>query len=231
MSCNENEEIINQVQMFETNEDSFLQKIGVVLVSKINNGEYKLYGCQKIINDTYANLENYIVKLKLDSDGYEILSLINPEYKELDFKFAFKDCKIIDFKTKKVVDENYLSDSDKNNLVFIISVIYTEIKKNEFTKEFKSVTSKHFNDILIEARQDINTRSACNRTISSIQYTRSRTEASLILTTRNFLSSHTDCRHIYGMDSGCLWGDYGCVATQEIECSGSTCSESSWQIL
>jgi hypothetical protein len=39
----------------------------------------------------------------------------------------------------------------------------------------------------------------------------------------NFLASNPTCKKIGEIDSGCLWEDYYCVASQTYECTGSQC--------
>jgi len=63
----------------------------------------------------------------------------------------------------------------------------------------------------------------CDRTIMTIYSTRSAATDHLKTTTDQFLKAHPDCFKVHGVDSGCLWGDYGCVATQEIHCNGGGC--------
>ena len=40
----------------------------------------------------------------------------------------------------------------------------------------------------------------------------------------SFLKSHPDCHTIYGVATGCLWGDFGCVSVQAVECRGAFCN-------
>lgn len=51
-----------------------------------------------------------------------------------------------------------------------------------------------------------------------MQYTRSAAEYELNAYVDRFLSENTNCSRKYGVDAGCLWEDYSCIATQEIEC-------------
>lgn len=50
------------------------------------------------------------------------------------------------------------------------------------------------------------------------QYTRSAAEYELNAYVDVFLGNNTNCSRKYGVDAGCLWEDYACVATQAIEC-------------
>jgi hypothetical protein len=65
----------------------------------------------------------------------------------------------------------------------------------------------------------------CMRTIVSFRTTKSKAEYYVNSAVNAYIKAHPDCSRAYGLDSGCIWGDYGCVATQEILCTGGGCQK------
>lgn len=61
-------------------------------------------------------------------------------------------------------------------------------------------------------------RLLCKRTAISIRLTKSASVDHLNAFVDNYLGSHSNCSRLHGVDTGCLWGDYGCVSTQQIQC-------------
>lgn len=50
-------------------------------------------------------------------------------------------------------------------------------------------------------------------------YTKSSAVGGLNNFVNTVLIFNSNCSTVWGQDSGCVWGDYGCVATQSFDCS------------
>jgi hypothetical protein len=59
----------------------------------------------------------------------------------------------------------------------------------------------------------------CNKTAISIRVTKTASIDHLNAFVDSYLGSHSNCSRLHGVDSGCLWGDYGCISTQQIQCT------------
>jgi hypothetical protein len=58
----------------------------------------------------------------------------------------------------------------------------------------------------------------CKRTAISVRLTKTASIDHLNGFVDSYLGSHRNCTRLHGVDSGCMWGDYGCVSTQQIQC-------------
>lgn len=58
----------------------------------------------------------------------------------------------------------------------------------------------------------------CRMTAVSIRITRSASIDHLNHFVDTYLSSHPKCSRLHGVDTGTLWGDYGAISTQQIQC-------------
>lgn len=84
---------------------------------------------------------------------------------------------------------------------------------------------KRFNPSVKSQESSIGTLSvSCEYALSSWYTTKSRSVSAIARHTKSFLKSHPDCHTIYGVDTGCLWGDFGCVSVQAVECHGASCN-------
>jgi hypothetical protein len=177
---------------------------------------YKLEANQIRINNTLINLNdaNYIysidndyINIKMNSGNKNVTLILNNNDKSI----FYKEKNIL---LKANQRYNDISESDNADIsiamAILIELTNKKITRYDFTKE-------NYNTVKVQS-------ASCEKTLVSIDYTESRVSARIENLTNSYLSSHKDCHTIYGVDTGCLWGDYGCVATQSISCSGASCN-------
>lgn len=199
------------------------------LLKKINDTEYRLFGISATINENKINLNDFMVKVENSNEGSEIFTIYTNKKEEF-CSYKFNNLEIFDIKLSKKVNNKYLEFENNNLKALIMLLIYSEIKSQEFLKFSQNKIDETINEI--NAFESLTQRGGgCNRTITLIRYTESSAIYHVQQATQTFLEDHSDCSTLYGVDSGCLWGGYGCVATQQIHCSGSTCNEPSLQFL
>lgn len=174
-----------------------------------------------LINLPDAIFNNFFVGLNsselLVDDAEQIiiaeLRLRNSETK-IKFKIDKATQEITDEETSQKVDNVYLSDIKRNTKLSVLLIVLNATRP---TTDIELSDNFYFPNHSQSLR-------ACRRTIVSIQDRRSSAISTVEAITIGFLRNHPDCRRRFGVDSGCLWGDYLCIATQEIECTGGGCN-------
>lgn len=61
-------------------------------------------------------------------------------------------------------------------------------------------------------------RLSCELAAMSFRYTKSSAEEHVTAFANKYIAGHPGCRKQYGVDTGCAWGDFMCVAVQQITC-------------
>lgn len=186
----------------------FSHQIGileVLSVSEINSVyNFKLSRYRKNVNgqdlSTFKNLEisenNNFIIVKFKESNNQVL-IDSKKNVKMQFNNKFSDF------TEQAVDN--LSPQENTELVNLL-ILYDFVTNpgNENTES--TTTAKECDYISIQAEPS-----------------RSRALHNLNSEVESFLKSHPDCKKIGSPDSGCLWEDYGCVASQSLVCNGSTC--------
>lgn len=196
----------------------FYELIGISYIEKIKDQKstYVIHSIKKTLNGYNYNLDGLNVIVDSDPD-YNRIQII-PDGKEnglqekISYIFFKKDPnKNRDLILNEIVDDNYLDDEKKTAQYIIASIILSSIDNKSFESEFVKY------DNITEGGK------VCDRIIASIRISRSNAIGHLNSAVKNFLSQHSDCHTVYGVDSGCLWEDYLCVASQSIQCNGGGC--------
>jgi hypothetical protein len=181
-------------------------------------GVFVLKAAAKNINNNQINLNGseFVIEAKPD---YSILISLNNKDEKFSLLFN-KEIKTVTFLEKNINMSNNsimsLSNSDENKLVQIVC-LYNELTNPDIVR----------NQIKLDKPSSAIANKAyytCTYTAASFRSSRSSATYHVNKFVNTYLSTHTDCKRLYGVDAGCLWGDYGCVATQEIECNGASCN-------
>lgn len=118
---------------------------------------------------------------------------------------------------KLLVQNNSLNNIEETKLLIVL-ILFNEVSRSESGLLIrKGKSSSNLRTTVL---------ASCSRTIMALRTTKSRAMAYITSATNDFIKAHPDCKKVFGIDSGCLWGDYGCVATQELSCSGGGCDVS-----
>lgn len=206
----------------EINSDLLFKITGTTSIEKISeNGEnqqFRLIANEKVVNNFGFNLNEISVDIQ-DESSSKIIKFSTSQtglQSEISYSFSTDDSKkVIDLTSDTVVDDAYL-DNERNNVKYQIALlILTKIEE----------TSRSENGVLFKINNSENlAKKSCERTITSIRYTKSSASNHVTSATNSFIAAHPDCHRVDGVDAGCLWADYGCAATQSIECTGGGCS-------
>lgn len=189
---------------------------------KYLNGEsgvykYSIKAFDKVINNFKVNLDGVDLEVRIHNDE-KIIKINNDQLgSNINIQYFFSKEKTIDLSNGRNVNEEYLNDSKNNTKYTIASVLLHYLLKNSLEGgdfDIKGIFNR-----------------SCSRTITSLRYTRSSAEDHVNAATNNFIASNPSCRRIHAVSVGCLWEDFGCVAVQEISCSGRVCEERSFEIL
>ncbi len=174
---------------------------------------YKIIASSKIVNNYEINLNEITFELT-DLKNDFLLSLTS--ISNIDVLQSFPETKIklsnnsiIDVNTNTIISNEELESNEKLSVQVLVSlIIFNEIKNPDLIKNSDEFLSK---------------AKACDRTIAHIGTTKSGSTAAVTTATNTFILANPDCSTVGGVDSGCIWGDYGCIATQEIHCTGGGC--------
>jgi hypothetical protein len=124
-------------------------------------------------------------------------------------------------------------DSDKNILMYfddnILPFSDSEVEKLSDTENTEVANLLVLFDLVTNPENDMSQyvtseKKTCDWIAMTVYSTRSRAEYKLEALVETFLAEHSDCKKVGSGDSGCLWEDYGFVASQGFECNGSTCN-------
>lgn len=196
---------------------NFAQELGITnfstLVNTSNRKEIKISAFEKNINGFLVNLNSATVKISTNQ-GNSITSIqviLDNSKTIINFKLFDKDKSIIDEETKEKISKQFLKEKDKVRL-YIALVIY-----NELYNPYLEKTGFVNNTLSFRVKK------SCEMTIMGIDYTKSSSVELCNNASNEFIKAHPDCKKMYSVDSGCLWGDYGCVSTQAITCTGGGC--------
>lgn len=224
-SCKKNEKVNpleNKNLEITSDLPSLSDIIGISSITdknQINSLEktYQLFGVKKILNNYFVNLDSAFLKIKNIKDGIVLELQINNQISKskLVFKINSLTKNIIDLDNYEMVNQSYLDNELNHVKALVIMSLYQEISRPNSNKINASFKSEEFSP---------NLAAGCDRTLATLSDTRSGAIDGLKTSVDNFLTKNKDCVRVYGIDSGCLWGDYLCVATQAIRCSGTGCN-------
>lgn len=173
---------------------------------------YSIEADAKIVNNYMINLDDAKLTVESLSTSSKKLILV---YKSNDSKnkltYILNDSIYTIFKkvgNNQIPSSNLISDTTEEIKLFICLALFNEISSSNADIITKQINSE---------------RVACSRTIISLQSTRSSATSNVTTTTDAFIKAHPDCKKEYGVDAGCVWEDYLCMATQSIICNGTGC--------
>lgn len=191
---------------------------------------FEIIAKAKIINNIEFNLNLIKLNVKEDDKNINLILLVNEK-----LKYSF----ILDKKTKLIYKsvnnriisfENFVKDK-KDETYFAIAMVLLDNIKNAgknavLNSKIENNNLSNPNNSPIGNKLSVlpeGEEGGCERTIMSIRTTESSAISHVNSATATYIEDHPDCKKIYGVDTGCLWGGYGCVATQSIKCTGGGC--------
>ena len=195
---------------------AFARLLGVVEIRRTslikNKAVFSLHAHSIKLNGIDVNLNKAQFELTLLDSTLTVISLSNQNEKfSIRFNKRMNEItyveKSFDLKNKSTDDLS----KDEQAMLSQIICIYTELTNPNIVR--KAPKSDN-NQVL----------ASCYYVASSFRYTKSSSVGHLNAFVDSYLASHKDCHKVFGVDSGCLWGDYGCVSTQEIHCHGASCN-------
>ncbi|MGV3764870.1 MAG: hypothetical protein ACO1NW_02015 [Chitinophagaceae bacterium] len=176
--------------------------------------QFRLSGGFKNLNGATVKTEGATLEYRLEPDESIALSFSNEKItsallvnsREKSFKLKY-DGQLYDAASVDWLNDNQIA------MLSLLTVAYLELTDKslprlEKDKDAQDIKSEDFN---------------CRKTVVSFRKTRSSASENVGTFAKTFIKTHPDCKLIYGVDSGCLWEDYGCFATQELECTGNSC--------
>lgn len=107
-----------------------------------------------------------------------------------------------------------LSPSEHEALI-ILSCLYAEIAVTKSKSELESLSQRPAE----VPGYDTPAAGPCSWTVVNAGGSRGIAIDRTNREVRAFLSNHLDCRSVLSVSVGCIWGDFYCVATQEIQCT------------
>lgn len=201
--------IVNGTNIYNS---KWTQKVGVKSITYISttNGveNFQLNAIEKNINGYSVNLNaaNFSVKVV---DSIITLKLAISGSPIIEYTMNKNSKVVIDNSSSQIVNDEYLL-NDHNNTKFGLALSLYDATFNPNPD--------------LPAALPPGGGSGCDRTIMSFRKSRSFAEMRCSSAASAFCAAHPDCTTVAGVDSGCLWEDYCCVATQEIHCTGAGCS-------
>ena len=202
-----------------TNLAKFTRALGIKSIERIspligNEVEFKLNGGFRNLNGATVQTAGATLAYKLEPDESVALSFSNESTvaallinsREKTFKLDYNG-QLYEAASVEQLNDNQIA------MLSLLSVVYLELTDKSLPRSGKD---KDVQDIKSE---DFN----CRKTVVSFRKTRSSASENVGTFAKTFIKTHPDCKLIYGVDSGCLWEDYGCFATQELECTGNSC--------
>ncbi len=219
----------DKISTNEINQDLLSTITGITAIEKISNNErgqeFRLIATSKVVNNYGFDLNDLTVFLQEDINSKTIKFSTNENGLQSEIFYYFStdsnSKKAIDLTNKQIIDETYLDD-EKNNVKYQIALlVLTKIEEGNIKENGFIFNANNSNSL---------SKKACERTITSLRYSRSSASNHVKSATDKFIAEHPDCKRVDGVDAGCLWEDYGCVATQAISCSGGGCTQGYGQL-
>ena len=223
--------------MFLTKENGLSRlsaQLGIKAIGETENNIFSIKANSKVVNNIPFNLNETKLTILTDKNFYHLSLKIKTN--ENVFFALEKSTK----KVYKVVKGNMI---ELENITNIKDITYFTIAMSLFNdimtaKETYSKNNKDEQDIINDKQSNLketfqnsktsyideNDAGGCERTIVSIRSGESRAIAYVTAATDDFIKAHPDCKRIYGIDTGCVWGSYICIASQSIKCSGGGCN-------
>ena len=183
-----------------------------------NSVEYKFTGGQRKINNYSINLNEAVFTYSLDKNGTINIKLNNKDkivslsINSIKKTIFYKEKNILLSESNSKVE---LTEVDNSDISIAVSLLL-ELTDPEI-KRLSPLGKSNDKNIVTHS-------TTCEYALSSWYTTKSRSESAIASHTQSYLKSHPDCHTIYGVDTGCLWGDFGCVSVQAVECHGASCN-------
>ncbi|RYF11095.1 MAG: hypothetical protein EOO42_21785 [Flavobacteriales bacterium] len=208
-------------------------KLGLATIDKMSNsgedvGFYSIKGRKVIINDIQVDLSKVNIAIEDTQSGYKLVLSVGTKQSTYVLQNSNKKAfKIINGNSIPV--DQLLKDKKEETYFLIAMLVFSEIKTNPKSQNTDNVSyeyptaSQKSNFSFARFSDGPAVEAGCSRTVASIQTTNSGSIAGVNAATARFLKAHSDCSKVGGVDSGCLWGGYACVATQSIKCTGGGC--------
>ncbi len=214
-TCTKQKEF-DKISLFKTNSgvSQLLGNLGISSMKIISLNDqtavYQLVASEFVLNDWKINLNGYIFSVNTVTEGYEVIFENSNSLKRVVFDFN---------KLKKNIQitEDTFSEEDDVHKGFKI-FLRKQISMLLFTEVLNTNTVPTTTIPRLVAPDG-----GCSRTILSVRTTKSSSIEAVNAATDAFIKAHPDCKKVHGVDSGCLWEDYACVSTQQINCSGGGC--------
>lgn len=181
-----------------------------VTKNNVNSFSFRLIGEQKNINGQIFNPNKKEITVFKNADSEIIILLSNSKNHLIIHENTLKlsiDNKIFDFNNSNL---DKLSPKDETEFIEILAISDEIFNANLQRKSY--IDSNEFLKSEECAFSSMSARSS--RSYSEIRAKRAADE---------FIDDHEDCELVGEVDSGCLWDDLVCIATQTIECNGETC--------
>lgn len=202
-----------------TNLAKFTRALGIESIERIspligNVVEFRLNGGFRNLNGATVHTAGATLAYKLGPDESISLSFSNESIssalqinsREKTFKLNYNG-QHYDAASVEQLNDNQIA------MLSLLTIAYLELTDKSLPRLEKDKDA-----------QNIKTEDyKCRKTVVSFRTTRSSASENVSNFAKTFIKTHPDCRLIYGVDSGCLWEDYGCFATQELECTGNSC--------
>jgi hypothetical protein len=204
---------------------TFSTSLGIDTISMISNSStikiYGISGKKRNVNNINVNLDGAKFTIETGGSEYKLILELNEQYNNRKLIYSLdKLTKVITNLTnqeKLLVQNSNLNNLEETKLLTVLTL-------------FNEVRSSDSQTLTADVKKSISTREAksqsCDRTIMSVRSTRSSAISNATTATNTFIKAHPDCHTVYGVDSGCIFEDYGCVATQSVSCSGGGCDVS-----
>jgi hypothetical protein len=218
-------QIQNNIPVVDTSQritaiSEFARKTGLEEMDRIaktaNSLTYQLHGVAAIVGHAPINLDLVKVTLTEEGNNRYTLSVTDPFHSVVTME-ADELIHSIRYIEKNI----YLNEAEKLN-----AVAYWEMDKLATALNvYRELMGRNVERKVWETKEEgKKLADGCAYYAYSVSTNRSLAEGTVVRITRSWLAVHFDCKTEYGMDTGCLWGDFACVATQRIVCSGWSCS-------
>lgn len=223
LSCTRNQSDDQYLSNIRTTaKNSLARSLGVISIKQTSNSTLDIITFEIlsynpiILNDYSVDLTMTQFKMIKYKGGIEFyIKKMGDKENSLNLHYKFgNDKSIVDLTNNKIVDDFYFNDTRLSTKLTLSIVLIDLLESNNFSEEMED----EFDNNYLYGRAE-----GCSRTITSIRYTRSSAEYHVNEATNTYLNENPGCERVYGVDSGCVWEDYGCVASQEIRCTGSGC--------
>lgn len=212
-----------------TNLAKVTRALGIESIERIspligNVIEFRLNGGFRNLNGATVETAGATLKYKLEPDESITLSFSNENIssallinsREKTFQLDYNG-QLYDAASVEQLNDNQIA------MLSLLTVAYLELTDKSLPRFQKAETVADVANPGMDGADPGLDDFNCRKTAVSFRTSRSSASEHVTKFANDYIKTHPDCRKIYGVDAGCLWEDYGCMATQEIECTGSSC--------